>query len=312
MLSGKSSGRGPAREQISGGHTVGYLVTEDEMAAEPSPMRRRQLGMELRRLRELAGKTQEQASEWTGLQATAMSKIERGKQKITAGHLKLLMQFYDVGSPHTDALERLRKEADKRGWWADYGNDVPDWFKGYLGMETAAADMWTYEPELIPGLLQTSDYTKAITAATNPAYADQAERFAEVRAARQKRLTDADPLTLRAVINEAAIRRPVGSAEVMRTQLDRLAEAAALPNVTLQVLPFTAGEHPAMLSGFTALRFPEEPLNVVYVEFDVGAIYLERPSQVERYVQTFEQLVSLALTEGETAELLDQERGRLG
>lgn len=308
MLNRKCLSEGLASEQTSEVQTVGYLVMEGEMA-EFSPMRRRQLGMELRRLREAAGKRQGDAKDYTGLQATAISKIERGKQKIRQADLKLLLQFYGVGSPHADALERIRKEADKRGWWADYGNDIPGWFRGYVGMETAAAEVWVYETELVPGLLQTPDYTQAISAA-NPADAEQADRFTEVRLARQKRITDDDSLIVRAVINEAVIRRPVGGPEVMRAQLDRLAEAAALPNVTLQLLPFSTGEHPAMLGGFTALRFPEEPLNVIFVEFDTGSVYVEQPSQVERYVGTFEQLSSLALSESETAELIDQERGK--
>lgn len=279
------------------------------MVAESNPaMRRRQLGMELRRLREAAGKTQDEAAGWAGLASTAMSKIERGKQRLDQGRLRLLIQFYNVESPHAEALEHLRREAGKRGWWVQYGEDVPPWFDAYLGMETAAAEIWTYEPELIPGLLQTPEYARAITLATRPSEADQADRFVEVRAARQKRLTDDDPLIVRAVINEAVLRREVGGPEVLRAQLDRLAEAAALPNVSIRLLPFSIREHPSMLGGFTCLRFPQEPLNVAYVEYDGGAIYIERPWRVERFAETFERLVNLTLTERETIEFLDQER----
>jgi len=289
---------------------VGDLLTEGAMVAESNPaMRRRQLGMELRRLRDAAGKTQDEAAEWTGLSATAMSKIERGKQGLDQGRLRLLTQFYDVGSPHAEALEHLRRESGKRGWWVQYGEDVPDWFEGYLGMETSAAEIWTYEPELIPGLLQTPEYVRAVTLATQPSGTDQPDRFAEVRVARQKRLTDDDdPLILRAVINEAVLRREVGGPEVFGAQLDRLAEAAALPNVSVRLLPFSTQEHPSMLGGFTCLRFPQEPLNVAYVEYDGGAIYIERPRRVERFADTFERLADLALTERETTERLDQER----
>lgn len=303
MLDDKFPEQGLAREQIFGVQTVGYLAMEGEMA-DSAPVRRRQLGMELRRLREDAGKIQADAAEWTGLGESAISKIERGKQKISAGHLKLLCQLYDVRSPHAQALEQLRKEAEKRGWWAVYGDDVPDWFRGYLGMETAAAEVWFYASELIPGLLQTVDYTKAITAAMDSGDAERAERYAAVRLARQKRLTDDDPLILRVVINEAAIRRPVGGPEVMRAQLDRLVDTARLPNVTVQLLPFSAGEHPAMLGAFSAIRFPQEEMNVVYLESNLGALYFERPSQVEWYTHTFERLTSLALTSEATIDVL--------
>lgn len=309
MPDSKCLDSGAAEAQTCGVvETVGDLLMEGAMVAESNPaMRRRQLGMELRRLRDAADKTQDEAGEWTGLSATAVSKIERGKQGLDQGRLRLLMQFYNVGSPHAEALEQLRRESGKRGWWVQYGEDVPAWFAAYLGMETAAAEIWAYEPELIPGLLQTPEYVRAVTLATEPS-ADQADRFAAVRATRQKRLTDDDPLILRAVINEAVLRREVGGPEVFRAQLDRLAEAAALPNVSIRLLPFSTQEHPSMLGGFTCLRFPQEPLNVAYVEYDGGAIYIERPWRVERFADTFERLADLALTERETIEILDQER----
>jgi hypothetical protein len=282
------------------------------MADGPSPtVRRRQLGMELRRLREAAGRSQEDAGRWLDIPATAISKMETGKQRVTSAYLKLLLQLYDVGSPHAEALERVRRESSQRGWWAAYGDTVPKWFADYVGMETAAAEVWTYEAEFVPGLLQVPQYTEAVTAATNPAIApDQIRRFGEVRAARQQRLTSDDPLTLRAVINEAALRREVGGPDVMRAQARRLAEAARLPNVTVQILPFSIGAHPAMLGAFTALRFPEEPMNTVYVELDGAALYLEAPPAVRRYADTFERLTHLALDADSTVELLTQiERG---
>ncbi len=233
--------------------------------------------------------------------------MENGKQRVTQAYLTLLLQLYEVGSPHAEALDRLRRESGQRGWWADYGKTVPKWFADYVGMETVAAEVWTYESEFIPGLLQTPQYTEAVTVATNPASTpQQAQKFAEVRAARQQRLTSEEPLVLRAVINEAALRREVGGPDVMRAQARRLAEVATLPNVTVQVLPFSAGAHPGMLGAFTALRFPEEPMNTVYRELYGAALYLEAPSEIERHVNIFERLASLALDADATAKLLDQ------
>jgi DNA-binding XRE family transcriptional regulator len=282
-----------------------HLLTEETMADGPSPtVRRRQLGMELRRLREAADKSQDDAGQWVGVPSTTISKLETGKQRVTLPYLKLLLQLYDVGSPHSEALERLARESGQRGWWADYGNTVPSWFADYVGMETAAAEVWTYEAEFVPGLLQTTQYIEAITVAMDHSVDTELQRIINVRRTRQERLSADDPLTLRAVINEAVLRRMVGGTDVMRGQLKRLAEAAELPNVTVQVIPFSAGAHPGMLGSFTALRFPEEPMNTVYVELPGGAIYLERPAEVQRYAETFDRLAGLALTEKESVTFL--------
>ncbi|MGH3773562.1 MAG: helix-turn-helix domain-containing protein [Pseudonocardiaceae bacterium] len=308
MLKRKSSLRGVAGKQVSGVQTVGHLLTEDAMAAGPSPtVRKRQLGMELRRLRLAAGKTQQDAGDWLGVQATAISKMENAKQGVTQAHLKLLVQLYEVGSPDAESLHKLRSESSQRGWWVEYGTTVPNWFASYVGMETVAAEAWAYESEFIPGLLQTPQYTEAVNIALSPARSsDEIEQIVQLRADRQQRLTGEEPLILRAVINEAALRREVGGPEVMRAQAKQLAEAAKLPNVTVQILPFSAGAHRGMRGAFTALRFPEEPMNTVYVELDGAALYLEAPAQITRYTNTFERLVSVALDVDGTAELLDQ------
>lgn len=286
-----------------------YLLTEDSMVDRGSPtMRRRQLGLELRRLREAAGKTQEDAGEWLGLPASSISKIENGKQRVTRAYLKLLSQLYEVQSPHLDALELLRRESDQRGWWVSYGKSVPTWFLGYIGTEAAAAEIWTYEAEFIPGLLQTPAYTEAINLALSPDRAPQEiERIVQIRESRQRRLTDGDPLILRAVINQAALRREVGGGgDLMRTQVQRIVEVAHLPNVTMQVLPFAAGAHRGMRGPFTALRFPEEGMNTIYIELEGAALYLESPSEVSRYTSTFEGLAARALDPEASLELLVQ------
>ncbi|MGH3896741.1 MAG: DUF5753 domain-containing protein, partial [Pseudonocardiaceae bacterium] len=189
--------------------------------------------------------------------------------------------------------------------YVSYGKTVPDWFRDYLGMETAAAEVWTWEPLFVPGLLQARAYTEALSAVLHPTgTAEEIQRIVQLRADRQQRLTGDDPLTVRAIIDEAALRREVGSREVMRTQLEHLAEVSRLPNVTVQVTPFSAGAHRGMHGAFTALRFPEEPMNTVYLELYFEALYVEAPLEVASYAETFEELARTALNRDDTAELM--------
>ncbi len=293
-------------EQAGWAHNEGlHLLAEGTMADDSPTMRRRQLGAELRRLREEAGKTQEDVAQWTNVPATTISRMEKGKRRVTVTFLKAVLPLYHVGSPQAEALEKLARESSERGWWAAYGDTVPDWFASYLGMETAADELWTYEAEYVPGILQTHRYTEATLAAMGTS-SEGSEKLVAVRSARQKRLSGDNPMTLRAVLNEAVVRRQVGGPDVMREQLEYLAEAAARPNITLQVLPFAAGAHPGMLGPFTALRFPQEPLNTIYIELDGGAIYWEKPASVERYAATFRRLTDLALNEEDTISLISE------
>ncbi|MEY8041646.1 helix-turn-helix transcriptional regulator [Saccharopolyspora cebuensis] len=263
--------------------------------------------MELLRLREQAGKSQEEAAEWVGIRASAISKIENGRQKVNPAYLKLLLQLYGVGSPHAEALHQIAKEASERGWWVSYGSTVPSWFRDYAGMERAAAEICSYEPELVPGLLQTSTYVRALATARQPdVQADELERRIEIRKARQERVTGESPIAIKAVLNEAVVRRIVGGAAVMREQLHYLAEMSELPNISLRLLPFTAGAHASMVGAFSLLRFPEEPMNTVYVELAHDAIYIERPSDVTGYTVTFEQLADMSESEEGSRELFHQ------
>lgn len=294
--------------QTGGAHNEGLHLPEGAMVADDSPtMRRRQLGAELRRLREEAGKTQEDVHQWTNLAASVISRMENGKRRVPVTFLKAVLPLYGVGSPVAEALEKLARESSERGWWAAYGDTVPDWFANFLGMETAADELWTYESEYVPGILQTSRYTEATRAAMSTVEPPEGlEKLVAVRSERQKRLAGDEPMILRAVLNEAVVRREVGGPDVMREQLAYLAEAAARPNITLQVLPFAAGAHPGMLGPFTALRFPQEPLNTIYIELDGGAVYWEKPSSIERYAATFRRLTELALSEKDTVSLLNE------
>jgi transcriptional regulator with XRE-family HTH domain len=278
-----------------------WLITEATVAESSPTVRMRQLGMELRRLRDLAGKSQTQAGAWINKTDTTISKYETGARRIDVGNLRSLCQLYDVEATHVAFLERLARESGERGWWAAFGSTVPHWFADFLGMETVATEVWTYESEPFPGLLQTEEYARAVFPNHNP------ERFTKLRETRQKRLVDEDPLVLRAVLNEAVLCRVVGGPEMMRRQIRHVIDTAQLPNVTVQVLPFSVGYHPSMTGSFTALRFPEVPMmNTVYVQIRGGALYVEKPPDVDRYTATFERLAELALDEATTISFLEQ------
>ena len=286
------------------------------MTTGPGPtVRRRQLGKELRRLREGAGKTITEAAQWVGIRPPTVSKIENGRQAIRPTNVRLLLQLYGIGAPEADTLIRLAGEANQRGWWASYGDTVPDWFRNFVGLEADASEINGYDSELVPGQLQTAEYAEAIILAAHPnTTRDELQRLVTFRHERQERLAGSTPPRLHFVLNEAVLRRPVGGAEAFRQQLDHLTEMTHLPHVDLQVLPFSAGPHAAMGQTFRVVRFPgdEAGLDFVYQENDRGALYLERPADVDRFQTIFTQLTAAALPSGETSKFLARVRGETG
>lgn len=289
-------------------HNAGWhLLTEGAMDHDSSRQQRRLLGAELRRLREAAGKSQQDVHDWTKVPTTSISRMETGQRRVPVTFLKAVLPFYGVGPPHAEALERLAWESSQPGWWAAHRDAMPLWFDAYMGMESAAEQICTYESEYVPGIFQTRRYTEATLAAMPvEGSSDGVEKIAALRSARRQRLTSEKPPILRAVLNEAVVRREVGGPEVMREQFEHLREAADRPNITLQVLPFAAGAHPGMLGPFTALRFAEDHMNTVYLEFDGAAIYLDKPLRVQRYADTFRRLTELALSEDDTISLISE------
>jgi transcriptional regulator with XRE-family HTH domain len=279
------------------------------MPPRPSPtVRGRRLRHELRSIRERHGLTIEQVSERSGgdWNASTISRWETGERRIRPVDLRRLMDLYDVHGDQREVLLTLARQARERGWWRSYTDAVPPWFEVYLGLEAEAETICDYAAELVPGLLQTADYYRAFMRAAPAAGDDETiERKAAVRLARQERLTNEDPPRLWAVLNEAVIRRVVGGADTMRAQLHHIAEMADLPHVTVQVLPFRAGAHPAMDGSFIVLGFPEpaDP-DVVYLESQAGSLYLERPPEVERYAATYTHLMAKALDPDESQTLI--------
>jgi transcriptional regulator with XRE-family HTH domain len=271
-------------------------------------VRRRRLRYELRRLRNEHGLTIEQVQERSGgdIKAPSISRWENGERSVRPTDLRLLLDIYDVQGERRETLLTLSRQAKERGWWQSYGSAIPEWFQVYVGLEAEASSVRVYESELVHGLLQTPDYYRAfLRAAPAAADEDEAERKIEVRLARQERLTGDDPPDYWAVLNEAVIRRVVGGADVMRRQLDHIAELAKLPHVNVQVLPFSAGVHPAMDGSFEILGFPEptDPA-VVYLENQAGSLYLEEETEINRYERMFSHLIAKALDPEESRRMI--------
>jgi transcriptional regulator with XRE-family HTH domain len=270
------------------------------MALRQGPtVRRRRLGMELRKLREQADMTGEEVCEKADWSTSKLSRIETGRVSVLPADVEFLLTIYGAGGEEAQQLAEFAARSSERGWWHRYNDVLPEWFEVYLGLEAEAAVIFTYQAEVVPGLLQTEEYASALmAAAVAPDTPEEIERRVALRTARQARLTAAeDPLRLHAVINEAVLRRLMGGPGVMRGQLRRLLDAAALPTVTVQVLPFSAGAHPSTTGGFNVLEFtePTDP-RMVYVEGLTSSVYLEKPREVGRYRLAFDRMTAAALS----------------
>ena len=267
------------------------------------------VGAKLRRLRTDVGITREQAADHIRASAWKIHRLENGQVGFKERDLRDLLDLYQVDDPQevADTLA-LAREANAPGWWQRYSDVLPQWFRAYVDLESAAALIRTYEGQFIPGLLQTDDYIRAVVQGAHLDHtAEDVGRRVRLRMARQTVLTREQPPRLWAVIDEAALRRPVGGPEVMRGQLERLIDATKLANVTLQILPFDSGAHPAMAGSFSILRFGDQELpDVVYLEHLTGASYLEKRDEVERYLDIMEILCVEAEPPDRTVELLER------
>jgi transcriptional regulator with XRE-family HTH domain len=267
------------------------------------------VGARLRRLRTDLGLTREQAADHIRASAWKIHRLENGQVGFKERDLLDLLALYGVDDREevADTLA-LAREANHPGWWQHYGDVLPAWFRAYVDLESAASLIRTYEGQFIPGLLQTDDYIRAVVQSAHLDHtAEDVGRRVRLRMARQTVLTREQPPRLWAVIDEAALRRPVGGREVMRGQLERLVDATKLANVTLQILPFGSGAHPAMAGSFSILRFGDRELpDVVYLEHLTGASYLEKRDEVERYLDIIEILCVEAEPPARTVELLER------
>lgn len=265
------------------------------------------LGRQLQALRERAGLSYEEAgqaiysSEWT------IRRMERAEGGLKALTVKSLLTAYGVTDVREiDAFLALARDASKPGWWHRYDDVLPSWFRVAVGLEESAALIRAYEPQVIPGLLQTEDYIRAITATSFPsAPPADTERRVALRLARQDLLKRPAPPQYRVLLEETALRRPIGDRAVMRGQVQRLIEAAARPHITIQVLALRTGWHPAMYGMFNMFRFPDDMLpEVVYSETLTSAYYLNKPEETAQYAQALDRMCAQAATPEHTVTIL--------
>jgi transcriptional regulator with XRE-family HTH domain len=266
-------------------------------------LRRRQLGQELRRLREAAGTTIDQVAERLNCSASKISRIETGQSGVSSREVRDILAAYEVEGELAEWLVEMAREAKQRGWWQLYGTVLTS---AYVGLEAAAAELRSFEPLVIPGLLQTEEYARAMVLAGWPDMStEEVEQRIRVRMKRQSLLFQDDPLQLSIILDEAALRRPVGGIEAMRRQLDKLVNAAGLPHVTLQVLPLSAGAHGGMDGAFTILLFEEQAnQNLVFAANGAGGLFLEKDDEIERYAGIFAGLQRGALSPTRSIEMI--------
>jgi transcriptional regulator with XRE-family HTH domain len=267
------------------------------------------LGSQLRRLREAAGITPEQAGYAIRASRSKISRLENGRVKLKSRDMADLLTMYGV----TDAELRsnflaLVGQSNTPDWWRKYSDILPNWFEAYVGLEAAAATIRSFEVQFVHGLFQTEDYARALTRLRRKTAPDaEIERRVALRLKRQDLLSRPDPPKIWSVMDEAVLRRPVGGPAVMRAQFRHLIEVAELPHVTLQIVPFSSGAHAGESGSFTVLRFEERDLpDVVYLEQLTGATYLDQRADVEHYLQVVDELSSEALTPAWTTRFIEQ------
>lgn len=270
--------------------------------ARSPTVRRRELGALLRALRTDAGMTVEQVADALLVSPSKVSRLETGQRGASARDIRDLCGLYRVDDPEQrEHLATLAKEGREQAWWQPF--DLP--YATYVGLESAAVSISDFEPGVFPGLLQTSDYARAIHEAALPRLSPAGiDQRIEVRRGRQAVLTRDDPPEFAVVIDEAVLHRVVGGPLVMAAQMDRVIEACALPNVNVRVLPYSAGAYPAQDSTFTLLTFTPPVPGVVYVDGLVGQMYLEKASDVGRYTQVFDRLCTLSLSQQQSLDLM--------
>ncbi|MFE6285805.1 helix-turn-helix domain-containing protein [Streptomyces sp. NPDC057877] len=276
------------------------------MASNVNPtVRRRRLGQELRRLREIKGMTAEEVAERLLVSQSKISRLENGRRSISQRDVRDLCGVYEVEDHRiVDSLMQMAKDSRQQGWWHSFG-DIP--YSVYIGLETDAASLRVYDPQVVPGLLQSRTYAESlITGALPEATPADIEKRVQVRLRRQERISAAEnPLRLWAVIDEAAVRREVGNKQVMIEQLEYLLEMSQLPHVTVQLIPFAMGAHPGVSGQYAILEFPDAAdSSVVYIEGVTSDLYLEKAQDVQKYSVMYEHLRAQALNVDQTREFI--------
>ncbi len=265
------------------------------------------LGSQLRRLREAAGVTPDQAAWELRASRSKISRMEHGRVKFKDRDVADLLTLYGVTEEKLRArMLASARDANAPGWWSKYGDLLPDWFEEYLGLEGAASVIRTFELQFVHGLFQTEAYARAVTLlGRKTAPAEEIDRRVSLRIKRQDILAGPEPPQVWSVMDESVLRRPVGGRAVMRAQLNHLEEMTCLPQVTIQVIPFGGGGHAAAGGSFTLLRFAEPELpDVVYIEQLTSALYLDDRQDIDHYLEVMNDLSTEALTPDRTTQFI--------
>ncbi|XVS64735.1 helix-turn-helix domain-containing protein [Actinosynnema sp. CA-299493] len=262
------------------------------------------IGNELRDHRERARKKGTEAAKVLGCTSGKISQIEGGMYRQRPNEVAILLGFYGADRADIDRLVALAGQDDESTWWGAWTDVVPDWFQTFVGLERLAATEFAYEPIVLPALLQTEAYATAVTTSSRRVRPDHGDRVVHFRMERQRRLfAEENPLALHAIVEESALHRPVGDADVMRGQLEHLLELGARPNLDIQVIRTEAGVHSATTGSFVLLGF-EKFRDVVYVEVQEGALNVQEPAQVRAYSMSAKNLRAVALDQRESASLI--------
>ncbi|MEU9384868.1 helix-turn-helix transcriptional regulator [Streptomyces sp. NPDC048279] len=272
------------------------------------------LGRRLLDLRERAGLKREEAARVLRVAPATVRRMEMAEVALKIPYLQLLLKAYGVTDDEAEIFVLLAEEANQPGWWQRFHDILPGWFSMYVSLEGAASLIRSYEPHFVPGLLQTEGYARGVlkSGAVGQTQPEEIERHVALRMQRQDLLTRDDAPRFWAVMDETALRRPVGDPEVMRAQIDRLLEVTKLPNVTLQVAPFADGPHPGTYGPFVLFRFamPELP-DMVYSEYLTGAVYLDARTEVATHLEVMDRMAAQAATAQRTKEILRDLRKEL-
>ncbi|MEV0221243.1 helix-turn-helix transcriptional regulator [Streptomyces sp. NPDC050704] len=272
------------------------------------------LGRRLLDLRERAGLKREEAARILRVTAATVRRMETAEVTLKIPYLQLLLKSYGVSDEEAEAFVALAEEANQPGWWQRFHDILPGWFSMYVSLEGAASLIRSYEPHFVPGVLQTEEYARGVmeSGAIGQTRPEDIERHVALRMQRQELLTREDAPRFWAVMDETAVARPVGGREVMRGQLDKLLWATKLPNVTLQIAPFSSGPHAGTYGPFVLFRFamPELP-DMVYSEYLTGAVYLDARSEVATHLEVMDRMAAQAATAHRTKEILRDLRKEL-
>lgn len=267
--------------------------------SSPTVLKRR-LGAELRKMRRAGQLTALQVAESFGWSESKVSRIESGKSPLSDKDARSLLELYGVtSSEEVQQFVSLVRKSRQEGWWHSYGDALPDWFKAFVGFETDASTIRTYQAELIPGLLQTKDYAFEVIRAMNPEEStEDVQNRASLRFERQEILSRKDPAPPRlwTILNEGVLRRVVGSEMVMAGQLNHLADLVdSHPSVTVQILPFDAGAHASMGYSFSILSFSDVPGSIAYTEALTSATYIDKEQDLVRHEEIFQRLMAASV-----------------